>query len=149
MDVIAIHEAGHAWAYYSARKPLRYVTIRPREPGVLGVCRSWKPRSIERYQLGLIASAGPVAEAIHSLQADEDPDPHGERTFESYLTVAVLFGGGHDDYAASAGLLDEPSVTAWLRDELVKNWAGITTLAGALCERGTVSGRDAAEFLRG
>jgi hypothetical protein len=43
----AFHEAGHAWAYWRARKPLRYITIRPRaaggQPGH-GICRPWKPR---------------------------------------------------------------------------------------------------------
>jgi hypothetical protein len=88
----AFHEAGHAWAYMRAHKPLRYITIRPRagagRPGH-GVCRTWKPRRIDVGQGAWISAAGPVAEAIW-VQQEYPGDDLDDLTFDDHLLGAVL-----------------------------------------------------------
>ena len=137
-EATAIHEAGHAWAYHREGKPLRYVTIRPREAGVTGVCRPWKPRRLDVVKAAWIASAGPVAEAMWFHRRDLDD----EFEWEDHLNGAVL-AGGHDDLSQSMGMLDSPDVVTMLRGWLESDWPRIERLADRLCDAGTVSGRDA------
>jgi hypothetical protein len=74
----AFHEAGHDWAYFQVRKPLCYITIRPRaaggQPGH-GICRTWKPRRMDVGLVAWISAAGPVAEAIWWQREDPDDYP--------------------------------------------------------------------------
>src|SRR5215217_4794321 len=114
---IAMHESGHAWAFYMHRLPLRYITVRPRTPGVTGVCRPWKPPLIGIGIGASIARAGPIAEAM----CDQDTAPEGDDWLEwrDYLVGAVLAGSaarsspatqplanGQDDLSLSIGMLD-------------------------------------------
>lgn len=141
MRVTAIHEAGHAWAYHRHDKPLRYITIRPIGQGVAGICRPWKPRRMNAGVAAFIASAGPIAEALHLRATDAD---HFE--WEDLLTAAVLTGG-HDDYEASLGYLDSADVVGLIRSEIESEWSAIEDLADRLMSVGTVSGREAFEVL--
>jgi hypothetical protein len=74
----AFHEAGHDWAYFQVRKPLCYITIRPRaaggQPGH-GICRTWKARRMDVGLVAWISAAGPVAEAIWWQREDPDDYP--------------------------------------------------------------------------
>lgn len=147
MEFTAIHEAGHAWAYHRANKPLRYVTIHPREPGVSGACRPWKPRRIDIVLFAQIAAAGPIAEAMWAM--NHDVDNVGNWEFDDYLTGAVL-SGGCDDLQHALGMLDSSDVVEFLRAQIETDWLKVERVANQLMEAGTVSGRDAfKEFSRG
>jgi hypothetical protein len=85
----AYHEAGYAWAYRLHHKPLRYVTVRPREAGLTGTCRPWKPRRLDIGVNAFIASARPIAEAMFSQGTSEDEWIE----WDDHLVGAVLAGG--------------------------------------------------------
>jgi hypothetical protein len=138
----AVHEAGHAWAYRVCRLPLRYVTMRPRDPRLSGICRVWKPRRIDIGVNAFVASAGPIAEAIF----DQDTTPDDDYEWQDHLAGAVL-AGGHDDLSLSMGMLDSPGSVDAIRRMLQQEWVGIEALASRLVADGTV-GRDAFELLR-
>lgn len=148
MDPSAVHEAGHAWAYHRANKPLRYVTLRPREAGVSGLCRPWKPRRLDLTAYALIASSGPIAEAMSSFEAEGGELSNALDSFDfgDHLSGAVL-AGGHDDLRHSLGMLDDPSAIDYLRAELARDWSPVQTLARLLSGKGTVPGRTAFEVL--
>ena len=139
MEHVAFHEVGHAWAYMLARKPLRYVTIRPRSPGLTGLCQPWKPRRIDDWQSALIASTGPIAEAMWIMDNGGEEDAYLE--WDDYLTGAVL-AGGHDDLKASLGMLDSADTVKAIREELRSSWAAISQAAELLLAQRTVSGRE-------
>ena len=62
----AYHEAGHAVAYLVHRRRFRYVTIRPRHGrGRVAVA----PRRIDVFVKGVIAYAGPLAQARYEVSA--------------------------------------------------------------------------------
>jgi hypothetical protein len=151
--VTAYHEAGHVWAYHLHHKPLRYVTVRPRQSGLTGICRPWKPRRIDIGVFAWIASAGPIAEAmsIQAGSADPSSDFYDEGAdfydWDDYLMGAVLTGG-HDDLSLSFGMLDSPSSVDYIREQLTGAWVGISALAKQLVSDQTVSGRDAWELLQ-
>lgn len=92
----------------------------------------------------IIASAGPVAQAIWSQQTDPDDD----YDWQDHLVGAVLYGG-HDDLGKARGMLDSLSVMEWMRGEQLRHWPAISALAQALIERRTLSGRDAFSMLDG
>lgn len=143
--VTAYHEAGHAWAYWQARKPLRYVTIRPKAGGGRpghGRCQVWKPRRTNIVQNAWIAAAGPVAEAIWSQSNDPDDDI----TFADHLTGVFLLTGTAG-VADSLGMLDSAPFVEVLRSGLLSDWVGITALAERLVAEKTVSGHMAFELL--
>ena len=142
MIPVPIHEAGHAWAYWRFGLSLRYITVRPSTPGLDGVCRPWRPRAVRREHLALIATCGPVAEAMHTqwLNDDEDLD------WDDYLAGAVLVGG-HDDERRAGGLLDDARAVRWIREELDRDWAGISDLADLLRTEKTIGGRAAFRLL--
>lgn len=141
-QLTAWHEAGHAWAYARCGMPLRYLTIRPRNPGLTGVCRPWKPRRTDIGATSFIAAAGPIAEAVHDQAANTDP----WLEWDDYLSGAVL-AGGHDDLTQSFGLLDSPEAIERIRGQVEADWPGITRLAEQLLSTRTVSGRAAWELL--
>lgn len=139
----AFHEAGHAWAYVSAGRAIRYVTIRPRTPGCTGFTAV--PR--RRIAIGLtvlVAAAGPIAEAIHTSRDDDDGD--FPLDWDDHLLGAVLAGGRHDAEEA-LGLLDDPGSVAVLRGELESDWHRIAALAAELLTSRTVDGHTAAAIL--
>lgn len=130
------HEAGHAWVYWLHRLPLRYVTVRPRGAGLVGICRPWKPRPINAATAAMIAAAGPIAQAIYDQGADPDAEMYewGDFMFAAYI------GGGHGDFEGSMGLLDRN--TEGLREWVLVGWPGILAVADALAARGTVPGSE-------
>jgi hypothetical protein len=134
----AVHEAGHAWAYRDLGKPLRYVTIRPRTPGAVGLCKPWKPRRLTGWLMPLIAAAGPIAEAMHRWAKRPDDDLE----WDDYLSDAV-FDGGRDDLSRSLGLLDNEDFVSTMRASLDRDWPAIERLARVLVAKGTVSGATA------
>lgn len=141
--ITAVHEAGHAWAYHQNELPLRYVTIRPRIAGHLGACRTWRPRPINAGAMAFIASAGPIAQAVHALDTD-CADEFLE--WDDYVDGAVLMGGEHD-LEQSLGMLGDPRTTTMIRDRLRSDWSGVQALAATLLHAGTVSGRVAFALL--
>lgn len=138
----AVHEAGHAWAYYRHRKPLRYATIRPASQNLVGICRPWRQRRIDLGASMWIASAGPIAQAMHAERTSEDWEEWDD------LLLATVLTGGDDDYAQSLGALDSPEYVALLRGELERDWAAVETVAAELMATGTVHGRRLAEVFR-
>lgn len=135
----AIHEAGHVWAYHAHRLPIRYVTLRPRNNGLCtGMVALWRGRRIDPFVAGWIASAGPIAEAIHTIRTD----PAADSDWDDHLRGAVL-AGGHDDLQRSGGLLDNPGVVAFIRGGVERDWGAITALAHLLGVRKTVGGPEA------
>jgi hypothetical protein len=139
-EIAAFHEAGHAWAYYRHDLPLRYATIRPRQPGVDGICRPWKPRRISIDVRAFVATAGPVAEALHWYRNDPDRDTfHDSPSFEDCLLGAQLLGG-HDDRQQACGMLDDPDTVALVRELLELDWQRLEVLAKVLADSGTVAG---------
>ena len=144
--VTAVHEAGHAWAYRLNQKPLRYVTVKPRRPEMSGLCQPWRPRRIKTSDYAWIASAGPIAEAIHCQQTDVQNIDGLE--WDDYLLGAVL-AGGHEDLRRSLGMLDNPASVAVIADMLREDWPGITALAERLMDPRTVTGVEAFHLLGG
>lgn len=139
--VTAFHEAGHAWAYHRSSMPLRYITIRPRTPGVVGLTKPWKPR--RGHDQERIAAAGPLAQAIHAQSIDDCAYPID---WEDQLFGAILFGG--ESVALVAGLyLEAPVLVNLERANLLADWDRIAALAHALVERRTVSGLEAFRLL--
>jgi hypothetical protein len=142
-SLTAIHEAGHAWAYWRVGLPLRYITLRPADPQTVGLCRPWRPRRIPGATMALVASAGPIAEAMEQEMRGAD-DPWFD--WNDHLLGAVL-AGGHDDLPKAGGLLDRPESTANIKALLRADWESVTALATALDARKTVRGRDAFDLL--
>jgi len=143
VSVAAFHEAGHALGYVLHDRPIISVSI-DGENGLTAV----PPTLIHRNVGAYIAALGPIAEAVQTLSLDEDVCTDDDTIeFGLHLTVAIC-SGGHADYADSLNRLDEPSWVASLREEVVDHWDGVTRLALALVERGTVPGAEAVELLR-
>lgn len=146
-DITAFHEAGHLWAYNHYGLAVRYATIRPRQ-GLLGRVAVW-PRRVGIAQKMVIASAGPVAEAMytvaearHTFQYEDDD---ADLEWSDHLDVALVNNG--IDLAASRGMLDSPETTTHIRGLLQQDWARITRVAERLLREGTISGRDSVALL--
>lgn len=152
--ITAIHEAGHAWAYAKWNLPLRYVTVRPRTPGIAGQCMLWGPRRISTAQSEEIAAAGPIAETRHALLTEEADEVYD---FEDYLEAIMLWGGRHDEPKAEnllyARTLDEFGFIVQnpafdLYEEIINDWTRIQRVATMLIREGTLQGREVFEEFR-
>lgn len=156
LHITAIHEAGHAWAYAKWNLPLRYVTVRPRNPNIAGQCMLWGPRRISVEKAGEIAAAGPIAETRHALLT-EGEDERAE--FEDYLNATFTMGGEHDlpkakdflntrAYNKEGFIIHDPAKV--LYEEITDDWNRIMRAADRLVRDGTVSGKEIfAEFRKG
>lgn len=141
----AVHEAGHAWAYYRYGLPLRYVTLRPRGAATVGMCRPWRPRPVDADANAYIAAAGPIAQAVEQWRSDAS-DPWRE-AFDDYLTAAVLWGGGHDDAAHARYYLSDAAMATAVRASLERDWAGVAAVAEQLITVATMPGRQVRALL--
>jgi len=141
ISATSIHEAGHAWAYWRSDLPLRYITIRPSDPTAIGVCRPWRPRMIPISTMAVIASAGPIAQAVLTQEGDDQG-----LDWEDYLLGAVM-AGGSCDLDKAAGMLDDQDSTAALRTAMLADWPALLALATALDESKTIPGRAAFQLL--
>ena len=146
-ELTAIHEAGHAWAYRRAGLPLRYVSLRPRRPGMVGICQPWGPRWINVGVKAVIASAGPIAQAHYSMTCDPESALEWNGVEWADCLMGAIWSGGDDDYEVSLGMLDDAELVALLRHQIVDDWHDIERLAERLLTEGTISGRDAFELL--
>lgn len=133
----AIHEIGHAWAHHHVGRAFRYITVRPRQLGLAGVCRSWPRRRTDIGESMQIAAAGPIAEAMYSLR-DQRAD---DEALLSFLSDAIAIGGQVDAERA-CGLLNLPEAIDLTRVQLEADWPTVERLAGMLVDRGTISGRE-------
>lgn len=129
----AVHEAGHAWAFWKTDYPLRDVTIRPRQAGLVGVCRRPTGAAVDVGKALMVAGAGPVAQAIATSRVDRASE------FADHLSGAVLYGGC-EDARHTFDLLDNCTWVAALRDDLESDWAGVERVADLLIKRKTVTG---------
>ncbi|MDP9398374.1 MAG: hypothetical protein M3P96_11400 [Actinomycetota bacterium] len=142
-EAVAFHEAGHVWAYHRHGLPIRYATLRPRTPSTSGVTALWRPRRVDAFVTGWIASAGPIAEAVYVMRLHPTADGC---EWGDYLTCAAL-AGGHDDLQRSTGLLDAEDVVTAIREEIEHDWSAVAVLAEVLQVRKTVGGREAFDRL--
>lgn len=133
----AFHEIGHAWAHHQVGRSFRYVTLRPRQPGLVGICRPWPQKRVDIGEVMQIAAAGPIAEAMYSMRCQRAEDCE----FPSFLSDAITLGG-HDDAEQARGLLNLPMGVDLTRSQLEADWPAIERLADMLTDRGTLSGRE-------
>jgi hypothetical protein len=68
-DLTAWHEAGHAVHRVCAGLSFRYVTIRPRTAGAVGMIKA-RPARRDRWDLVVNAAAGPAVEARRLAERD-------------------------------------------------------------------------------
>lgn len=139
----AFHEAGHAWAYHRHGLLVDEVLITPGSTDHRGVCNP-PIRPIDITVRAWVAAAGPIAQAIHSWNTDENRCDLDD--WDDYLTGAV-WSGGDDDLQRAMGFLDQPEITAFIRSTMESEWDAITRLATALLNTGRIPGSDVSKIL--
>lgn len=132
----AIHEIGHEWAHHHVGRAFRYMTVRPRQLGLAGVCRSWPRRRTDTGESMQIAAAGPITEAMYSVRYQRADDDESL----SFLSDAIALSGQVDAEQA-CGLLNLPEAIELTRVQLEADWPTVERLAGMFVDRGTVPGR--------
>ncbi|MBM6588921.1 hypothetical protein [Brevibacterium sp. RIT 803] len=112
------------------------MTVRPRQLGLAGVCRSWPRRRTDIGETTQIAAAGPIAEAMYSVRYQRADNEE----LLSFLSDAIALGGQVDAEQA-CGLLNLPEAIELTRSQLEADWPTVERLADMLVDRGAVPGR--------
>lgn len=150
----AWHEAGHVVGYLAHHRRFRYVTIRPRTPGTLGMI-AVRPRRIDPMTHAVIAHMGPMAQGMYALSTygPSELDAEGYEPGD-VIAGAYLHGGcddGHDigrlvrAHGRIAGDIAEQTA----RTILTQRWDDVATVATALLDRRTLGFGDVVTLLRG
>lgn len=129
------------WAYWHARRSVRYSTIRPRTPGVRG--RTVTRTVPDAWISSLASVSGSVAEAIRLTETFKPGDDSlasltAQLSWRDYFDAAVADGGAHDKLIGGI-YWDNTEV---VRDVMLRQWPAVTRLAGALVINSTVQGRE-------
>lgn len=146
IHAVAHHEAGHAVAHVLLKMPFRYVTIRPRTPGVGGQVRRYGARWVdmdgrESLNDAAIGLAGPIAHGVYLATRNGNYN----QKIAGYVTGVAASDSDLEGLSAIRAQLGENKAKAVIKlaDELVgENFDTISVVANELMLRKILTHRD-------
>jgi hypothetical protein len=106
-----------------------------------------RPKLVDSWDKSFSSIAGPIAEAVWSLETTDDPQAYF--SWSDHFTGALLAGGHGDLEGITPGVVDNEQVVEFIRDQIMRDWSRIIELAELLADMRTVDGWTAALILRG